>query len=450
MTDIKLYRAMTDAIEPVALDTDPVTVYVCGITPYATTHLGHAFTYAVADHLIRFLEYMGHDVLYVQNVTDIDDDILRQAAEVREDWRTLGNRWTTHFIQDLQRLNVRPPDHFPRASEFIPQMIQGIEILLEHDMAYATNGSVYYRAECWSEFGSLSGLAHDELLPTANERGNIADDPNKRDPLDFPLWQAQKPGEPAWDSPWGPGRPGWHIECSTMAIELLGETVDFHGGGSDLTFPHHECEIAQAEPVTGVSPFVRSWFHAAMVEYEGEKMSKSLGNLIMARDLLLDYTPDALRLYLASHHYRSTWSYRRQDLHAAAEMAERWTRIASRPTADPSAVYAEIASNGFDSVTGAHSTVAQPTFALPVDGLYQFTAAMAQDLDTPAAIEVLDQLVDRLAEAAQNGLDIAEAQRLFQHAAAVLGLRLTTTTLPEPEVIRGWNRHMKQFAEFTK
>ena len=232
-----------------------VTMYVCGITPYDTTHLGHAFTYTVADILVRHLESQGWPVKYAQNVTDVDDDILRKAAEVGEDWRAVGNRWTAHYIEDMQALNVRPPDYFPRASDAIDAILALADKLLTLGLAYVVDGSVYYQVANWPEFGQLSHIPRADMLPIANERGNRADDPKKRDPLDFVLWQAQAPGEPAWDSPWGLGRPGWHIECSALSTSLLGDTIDLHSGGSDLIFPHHECEIAQSEPATGSRPF---------------------------------------------------------------------------------------------------------------------------------------------------------------------------------------------------
>ena len=301
---MKLFNTLSKTIETFRPQGDQVTIYVCGITPYDTTHLGHAFTYASADVLIRYLESKGFTVRYAQNVTDIDDDILRKAKEVGEDWLTVGNRWTAHFIQDMQTLNVRPPDYFPRATDAIPEIVTWIGSLLDSGVAYESAGSVYFAVDAWPAFGELSAIPRADMLPIANERGNLPDDPNKRDPLDFVLWQAQAPGEPAWDSPWGPGRPGWHIECSTLSTKYLGNTIDIHSGGVDLCFPHHECEIAQVEPVTGVKPFVRFWMHTAMVYHEGEKMSKSLGNLVWVRELLKTYSPDALRLYLARHHYR--------------------------------------------------------------------------------------------------------------------------------------------------
>ena len=246
---MKLYNSKTQTIQEFTLRDHEVTLYVCGITPYDTTHLGHAFTYTNYDHLIRYLELKGILVRYAQNVTDIDDDVLKKAKEDGEDWRELGQRWTNHFIDDMLAINVRPPDYFPHATDVIPEIIQAVEGLIQAGVAYVKNNNVYYEVARDAKFGQLSHLPQAEMLPIANERGNHPEDPNKRDPLDFVLWQAQAPGEPAWESPWGAGRPGWHIECSTIATKFLGKTVDVHGGGLDLCFPHHECEIAQIEPV---------------------------------------------------------------------------------------------------------------------------------------------------------------------------------------------------------
>ena len=220
---MKLYNTRTGTTEDFN-SSDHVKLYTCGITPYDTTHLGHAFTYFVSDVLIRSLESQGKNVAYAQNVTDIDDDILKKAVEEDENWRLLGNRWTRHFIEDMQNLNMLPPDFFPRANDVIPEIIAVTHGLLDKGLAYEQNGNVYFSIESWPEFGKLSGLDLDEMLPIANERGNHPDDPHKRHPLDFVLSQAKSPEEPSWESPWGDGRPGWHIECSTMVTQLLGET----------------------------------------------------------------------------------------------------------------------------------------------------------------------------------------------------------------------------------
>jgi L-cysteine:1D-myo-inositol 2-amino-2-deoxy-alpha-D-glucopyranoside ligase len=417
---MQLYNSLTGALEPFEPSGQEVSVYVCGITPYDTTHLGHAFTYAVFDVLIRYLEHKGHSVRYTQNVTDIDDDILRKAREVGDDWQVLGNQWTAHFIQDLQTLNVRPPDHFPRATDFIEEIVESVERLIQCGVAYESGGSVYFGVNAWSEFGKMSRLSRAEMLEIANERGNKPDDPNKRNPLDFVLWQAKAEGEPAWPSPWGEGRPGWHIECSTMAAQLLGKTIDIHGGGADLLFPHHECEIAQAECATGRRPFSRFWMHTAMVHHEGEKMSKSLGNLIMVRDLLEDFSADALRVYMASYHYRTPWAHSDEALSQARSSAE---RLAAAATA-----------NG-----GSGESLTTDDYA------QRFTQAMDEDLNSPAALEVLEQLAGEILAGGESGRDIAAAQALLRQFGAVLGLRLDQEE-PGTRVIEGWGRHLTAFS----
>lgn len=418
---MNLYNTQTKHSDRFHLPDRPITLYVCGITPYDTTHLGHAFTYVVNDMLIRYLEYRGHMVRYVQNVTDIDDDILRKAREVGEDWRTLGNRWTAHFIRDLQALNVRPPDFFPRATDVIPEIIESVQALLEVGIAYVSGGNVYYQVDKWAEFGKLSAIPRTEMLAVANERGNQPDDPHKRHPLDFVLWQAQAAGEPAWTSPWGPGRPGWHIECSTMSTQLLGDTLDLHSGGSDLLFPHHECEIAQVEPVTRKTPFVRCWLHVAMVRHEGKKMSKSLGNLVMVRDLLQRVAPDALRVYLGMHHYRTGWAFDEGVLAAAATLAQQLQDAAQ--------------------ATGGQQQV------LDVTSLqYEFGEAMSDDLNTPAALRVLTTLAEQILASARLGWRVDTAQAALAKMAQVFGLRLGQVA-PEARVVAGWQRHLVRFQE---
>ncbi len=415
---MRIYNVLNERMEELQAGHE-VTVYVCGITPYDTTHLGHAFTYASYDVLIRYLEFCGHTVRFAENVTDIDDDILRKAREVGDDWKSLGNRWTSHFIRDMIALNVRPPDYYPRATDVIDGIVESVEKLLAEGVAYEAGGSVYYDVEKRPTYGELCHMSHAEMLPVANERGNNPDDPNKRHPLDFVLWQAQAPGEPAWDSPWGPGRPGWHIECSTMATRFLADVVDIHGGGGDLIYPHHESEIAQAEPITGKRPFVRYWMHTAMVRHDGEKMSKSLGNLVMAADLLSTCTPDTLRVYLASHHYRLPWSYDEAELAAAAARAEKLGQAAARP---------------WHSTTGAGGE--QPDG----EALHEFRREMDDDLNTVAALDVMDELADQILAA--DG-DWRPAQDALRQMASVFGLQLDGDV--EPRVREGWGRHLKRF-----
>ncbi|MBS1251255.1 MAG: Cysteine--tRNA ligase [Anaerolineales bacterium] len=417
---MKLYNILTQSVEPFEpQEPEAVTIYVCGITPYDTTHLGHAFTYTAFDILIRYLEFQGYDVRYVQNVTDVDDDILRKAREVGENWMVIGDRWTAHFIQDMQTLNVRPPDYFPRATDVISQMIETVEALLDAGYAYESDGSVYFHTAAWPEYGKLSRIPRAEMLPIANEHGNVPDDPKKRDPLDFVLWQAQAPGEPAWDSPWGAGRPGWHIECSTMSAHYLGATIDIHGGGADLVFPHHESEIAQSECATGQQPFVRFWLHTAMVHHEGEKMSKSLGNLVMARDLLTTWSPDALRLYLGCHHYRDAWEHGDEALEHAEALAQKLRRAAT--------------------AAGGHSPPVDPTPKRAT-----FVEAMERDLDTRAAIAVLEALAEEILDGSEAGREVKAAQDTLRNLGDVFGLRLDAGE-PDPRVVAGWDEHLRRF-----
>jgi cysteinyl-tRNA synthetase len=413
---MKLYNTKTQTVEVFTARDHGVTLYVCGITPYDTTHLGHAFTYTSYDQLIRYLELRGFSVRYAQNVTDIDDDILKRAKETGVDWRELGTRWTDHFINDMIALNVRPPDDFPHATDVIPEIIDSVKELIQAGLAYASNGSVYYAVGRYPDFGQLCHLPHDEMLPVANERGNNPDDHNKQDPLDFVLWQAQAPGEPAWESPWGPGRPGWHIECSTMATKYVGIPVDIHGGGADLCFPHHECEIAQIKPVLEDAPYVRYWMHTAMVEYQGEKMSKSLGNLVMVSDLLKTYSPDALRLYLGSHHYREVWSFHEEDLQHFQALADRFRMADS-------------------AVSGQGNPVSAGEFA------DEFEDAMENDLQTPSALRALEKLAQVILDAGSQQ-DLKEAQETLRKYGRVFGLTMGSGA-PEERVINGWHHHRR-------
>jgi L-cysteine:1D-myo-inositol 2-amino-2-deoxy-alpha-D-glucopyranoside ligase len=419
---LQLFNSMGNKLEEFVPGGDVVGVYACGITPYDTTHLGHAFTYLTADILIRYLEFNGYPVRYVQNVTDIDDDILRKAKQVGEDWRTLVNHWTAHFIEDMMALNVRAPDVFPRATEAIPQIVEMVERLLDAGVAYRGDGNVYFHIDAWPDYGKLSRLPRAEMLSLANERGNNPQDPYKQDPLDFVLWQAQAPQEPGWSSPWGMGRPGWHIECSTLAQKFLGQSVDIHMGGADLIFPHHESEIAQVEPASGGKPFVRYWMHVAMVYHEGEKMSKSLGNLVMVRDLLRQYSADALRIYLARHHYRATWSYDAEELQQAAQVADELRRAAcARPEKGPQLDIEEEEA--------------------------AFIRAMDADLDTPQALSALE-CMGKAILGGEDGRDVSVAQQKLRILGGVFGLRLGV----EAAAARnedGWRRHLAQFAGET-
>ena len=394
-----LFNTRSQAKELVTDPSGKLGIYVCGITPYDTTHAGHVFTFLTFDILIRLLRYLDFDVTYVQNVTDIDDDVLRKAKELGTTWDELGKRETAKFLTDLRDLNALSPDYYLNATDHITEMIEIIESLIAKKYAYVSNGSVYFDVESDPSFGKLSRLKKSEMLSIANERGNNPNDPNKRQPLDFVLWQAAAPNEPTWASPWGAGRPGWHIECSAMATKYLGNTVDIHGGGEDLIFPHHECEIAQTENATGEEPFVRYWMHVGMVRYQGEKMSKSLGNLVLARDLLNSHSADAVRLYLFSHHYRTSWEY-------VDEEVDEWVRLAD----------------------DLRESVAFPAFGIEeiVDvEIYRerFLNAMQDDLDTPSAIDALRDIAQAILEAPEED-DVRDAQETLRELSTILGLTL--------------------------
>jgi L-cysteine:1D-myo-inositol 2-amino-2-deoxy-alpha-D-glucopyranoside ligase len=395
---MKLFNTLTQSLEEfVPLDDKTVRMYVCGVTPYDTTHLGHAFTYVSFDTLIRYFEFCGFSVNYVQNVTDIDDDVLRKAREVGMPWDELGRRETERYLRDMDTLNVRRPDFYAHATQETPTMIEIIQTLLIRGYAYEREGNVYYSVRHDPDFGIMAraiGLNdYESMLTIANERGNFPDDARKKDPLDFVLWQAQAPGEPSWPSPWGPGRPGWHIECSAMSLRYLGPQIDIHGGGADLAFPHHTCEIAQSEHFTGKVPFSRVWMHTGMVHQDGEKMSKSLGNLTLVSDLLKDYSADAIRVTLLNHHYRYPWECFSEDLQVATETV---------------GLFEQVRTLVGDRVDGTNSLL---------HGL--FVAAMENDLNTPQALLLLRQSAELVIvnDDVNTGAEILRLVR-------VLGLRV--------------------------
>ncbi len=377
---------------------DTVRMYVCGVTPYDTSHLGHARVAVVYDTVRRFLEWTGRRVLYVQNVTDIDEPLFERAIRDGVDWRTLGDQQTARYLAALARINVPQPEFYIKATDEIGAMIPLIARLVALGHAYVVNGSVYYNTHSLPDFGAIAHLPdRAALLAVANEMGNKPDDPQKHDPLDFVLWQPSAAGEPSWPSPWGAGRPGWHIECSTMATHHLGPQLDIHGGGADLIFPHHACEIAQAEPVTGVTPFVRAWMHVGLVSLGGTKMSKSLGNMVFVDGILADHSPNALRLAILDQPYRAPYEYEAGDVDRAEAQA---TTIA-----DALAL----------TVAGG-----QPVKTEGISS--QFRAALDDDFNTPAAIGILTDLAARITRGATAGEQIRPAQALMRELAGVLGL----------------------------
>jgi L-cysteine:1D-myo-inositol 2-amino-2-deoxy-alpha-D-glucopyranoside ligase len=300
-----------------------VTMYTCGITPYDSTHLGHAASFVGYDVLQRRLRDRGHETRCVRNVTDVDDSILGRARTLGVHYLDLAAAETARFDSDMRALGMIPCFSEPRATSAIPDIRGFIGMVLDRGHAYQAGGGVYFDIGTFDRFGQVSGYSREEMLRLAAEHGGNPDDPNKRDPLDFVLWQPSAEDEPSWESMWGPGRPGWHIECSALALRELGTTIDLHGGGTDLIFPHHECEAAQSEAATG-EPFVRHWMHQAMVRMDGQKMSKSLGNLVFVSDLLKTWDARAIRLGIVVHHYRNPWEWDEDLMPTAAARLDRW------------------------------------------------------------------------------------------------------------------------------
>jgi len=330
---MKIYNTLSQKKENfVPLHKDKILMYVCGITPYDTTHLGHAFVYNFFDVFKRYLEYKNYHVIYTQNVTDIDDDILLRAKRDNEDWKELGNFWTEKFLNDCKRLNILKPDFYVKATDSIDRIIKITKVLLEKNHAYEVDGTVFFSVDSFSEYGKLSRLSTSEMITLSLERGANPNDTRKKNPLDFILWQKSLPEQPFWDSPFGKGRPGWHIECSSMVYDTLGSQIDVHGGGFDLIYPHHESEIAQSESYTDKKPFVTYWMHVGMLSYKGEKMSKSLGNLVLISDLLKTYSPAAIRWLLLSHHYRDAWEYTEKEAKRAEQELENLQITNLKPT----------------------------------------------------------------------------------------------------------------------
>lgn len=396
MKGLKIFNSQTRKKEVFRPDSNKkVGIYVCGITPYDVTHLGHAFTYVFFDVLIRYLKFLGYKVIYVQNLTDIDDDILKEAAKLRKDWREVVRSNSQKFLEETKWLNNLQPDFYPHAADHIKEIIEIVQKLQKRGFAYEKKGNVYFSIKKDKEYGKLSRLSKKRMLPIANERGNNPNDPNKKDPLDFVLWQAKKPKEPSWPSPWGEGRPGWHIECSAMSQKYLGKTIDIYGGGSDLIFPHHESSIAQSEKVTG-QPLARYWLHTGMLRYRRKKMSKSLGNLILIDDLRKIYSANTVRLLLLSHHYRSVWEFFKQDIQKAEKAADLFKKVWLSPS-------------------GTGRTFDVKSYEK------RFFEAMNNDFDTKKTISVLTELAKKVLNANRN-IGLADAKSFLVKTFNILGL----------------------------
>jgi len=393
---LRVYNTLAGKKEVFSARNEEAGIYVCGITPYDTTHLGHAFTYVFFDVVVRYLRDQGLRVKYVQNLTDVDDDILRKASQLGRDWREVVKENTKRFLEDMRWLNNVPPDVYPRATDHMNDIVRIVKGLVAKGYGYEKGGNVYFSLDSDGSYGKLSKLSRKEMLPIANERGNNPDDSNKKNPLDFVLWQAKKPGEPSWRSPWGDGRPGWHIECTAMSTKYLGEIVDIHGGGGDLVYPHHESSIAQSECFTG-KPFARYWMHTGMLRYNGAKMSKSLGNLVFIRDVQNVLGPNEVRLRLLTHHYRSEWEFTGWEIEKVKEM------------------------NGlFKAAWQAESDMGEAFDYTSHEKA--FLEAMDDDFDTPKAVGALVKLAREIKESRNRYLSGAKA--FLNRAFNILGLAM--------------------------
>jgi len=380
---LKIYNTLTRKKEPfIPLDGRKVRIYVCGMTTYSDAHIGHARTYVAFDIIRRYLEYKGYEVRYIQNITDIDDKIIKAANERGMDPLEYSDYYAKRALGDMAALGVREADYYPKASEHVKEMIELVSLLIKRGYAYEADGDVYFSVEKFEDYGKLSGQDVSQIKAGAR----IKPGEKKRKPEDFALWKAAKPGEPKWDSPWGKGRPGWHIECSVMSSLYLGIPFDIHGGGQDLIFPHHENEIAQAEAAYG-KKFVNYWMHSGMLKVEGEKMSKSIGNIINVRDALEKWDSEAIRFFFASYHYRSPADFS-EDALKNAENAVRRLRIAREKLERAS----EAAEN--EMAEGDEIDEKGQKFMQKIDeARRKFEDAMDDDFNTPRAIEALFDFV---------------------------------------------------------
>jgi len=368
---MRLYDTARRAVVPFEPG-EHVTMYTCGITPYDATHLGHAATFIAYDVLQRRLLDLGHTVTCVRNVTDVDDPLFAKARQLGVHYLDLAAGEEARFERDMAALNALPVASAPRASSAISDIRGFIGMVLDRGYAYQSGGAVYFDVSKFDSFGSLGGFSDDEMLDRARAGGGDVDDPNKRHPLDFVLWQPSAPDEPSWDTMWGPGRPGWHIECSALALRELGTTIDLHGGGTDLIFPHHECERAQSEAATG-EPFVRHWMHTGLIAKDGHKMSKSLGNLVFVDQLRTEWDPRAIRVAIIEHHYRTEWEWDDELMPRAAARLVAWKGAAGGRRGD---------------------------------AIERVRAALDDDLDTPSALGAMDA-------AASSGEDVSAAAALL-------------------------------------
>jgi len=396
---MKIYNTLTrqkDEFEPQA---EEVKIYVCGVTPYDESHLGHAMNAVFFDAIRRYLIFRGYKVKFVQNITDVEDKIIDRANKLGIPPRELAEKFARRYFEDMAALNVMRPDIIPYATEEIPKMLEVITGLVDKGHAYAAKGSVYFRVRSMPDYGKLSKRTLDSMMSGAR----IEPGEEKEHPMDFALWKAAKPGEPSWDSPWGKGRPGWHIECSAMSLKYLGETIDIHGGGQDLIFPHHENEIAQSECFTGKKPFAKIWMHNGLFQLGDEKMSKSLGNIVGIKQVLEKHSADGFRLFILGSHYRNPLTFSEEAIEAAERGAERLSQALNNESTS--------------GTTGVEKVDAR-------SARQKFMEVMDDDFNTPQALAILFDLAREINRAGETGADTSEARHALKELAGVLGLTL--------------------------
>jgi cysteinyl-tRNA synthetase len=396
---MKIFNTLSGQKEEFCPKGDAITMYVCGVTVYDECHIGHAMSYIIFDVIRRYLEFRGYKVKHVQNFTDIDDKIINRAQKLGISSKELAERYITEYFSDMDALNIGRAHAYPKATDEIPKIVEIIQGLVTKGYAYEAEGSVYFRVKTFSGYGKLSHRNLDEMVSGSSE------EVGKEDTLDFALWKAAKLGEPYWSSPWGNGRPGWHIECTAMSLKYLGDSIDIHGGGQDLIFPHHENEITQSEAYTGIQPFVRYWLHNGLLQTAGDKMSKSVGNLVTVKQILERHSSDAVRFFILSSHYRSPLTYSEEGLVAAEAGMERLRQAAQKV-----------------GETGGRSAIDAEPFR------QRFIESMDDDFNVAQATAVLFDLAREINRGRDEGLNVTEAQCTLIELTGVMGF-----TLKEPE-----------------
>ena len=406
---MRLYNTLTGEEKEFApADGNTVKMYVCGVTPYSSTHVGHALSYVVFDTLRRYLQHLGYQVKHIQNFTDVDDKIIQRAQEAGITEERLTEQYIDDFFRTMDALNILRAEVYPRATQEIGPILDTIQNLVDKGYAYAAAGDVYFRVNRKEDYGKLSHRTLDGMIAGAR----IQVDEDKEHPMDFVLWKGAKPGEPAWESPWGPGRPGWHIECTAMSLRYLDYPLDIHGGGQDLIFPHHENEIAQSEAHTGITPFAHHWVHNGLLQLGDDKMSKSLGNLVSVEEALERYSADALRVYFLSSHYRSPLQYSDEGSAAMERSMDRF-RHALRPSEG-----AETAGEALDASSFRD----------------RFMAAMEDDLNTPQAVAALFDLAREINREREAGRSVSDAQDILRQLGGILGLTFEGRSMDDDEL----------------